>query len=400
MPGEAYDVVIVGGGAVGICLADALARETEYEVVVVERDRIGSGSTGRAVGGVRQQFGDRLRTALMLDARQRFEEYARTFEDVEFRACGYLFLAQTDAEAAGFERSASMYRDLGLSVEVLDPENIESRYPVLRTDDVTLGRFCPSDGVTDPHTVTARVAARAERAGVTIEESRSVRSITTESAGGHQVATGVETDEGRLRGETVVVAAGVWTPGLCEGLGLALPITPTRIQAAVSEETDALGPDDPFIVDVHERRYLRWEPGPAVLVGGRNVNEQGPADPDRYDEGIDQEFLVQSAEFLEKRTRGLADRAIVNGWAGLKGVTPDGLPLVGPLEEVEGLYVAAGFNGHGFMLAPSIGECVAAHIESGGWRHAGHDLSPFDPDRFSGREDETSATGDGFMGAG
>jgi sarcosine oxidase subunit beta len=389
MPVDDTDVAVVGGGAVGVSIAYFLA-ESGVDVSLFEANRLGDGSTVRSAGGIRQQFGDETRIALAMRSRALFDRFASRTDGSELHETGYLYLAQTADEADGFVRDASTQREMGLPVELVDPDECARHVPGLRTDDLALGKYCSTDCFTDPGAFTRWLGARAASAGATLHEGRPVTAVRVEDGR----ATGVETEAGTVACRTVVNAAGVWADAVARTADSSLAITPARIQVVVADG-EFVPSTAPFVVDVHERRYCRPTTG-GTLVGGSNVGETGTHDPDGYESDYDDAFVDQSASFVAHRFGADADSfAVVDGWAGLKGLTPDGLPLLGELDAVEGLFVAAGFNGHGFMLAPAVGEALADRLRSGSWGDARFDA--YDPDRFADSDGDGVDEG-GFMG--
>jgi sarcosine oxidase subunit beta len=380
-----FEIGIVGGGAIGVNLAYFLA-DRGIDVGLFEADRLGSGSTIRSAGGIRQQFGDERKIRLAMRSREHVDEYAAESDAVEVRENGYLFLAQTESEAAGFKADAERQRDLGLDIELLDPEECARFVPDLVTDDIALGKYCPTDCLVDPGTVIDWLGARAAAMGAHIGENEPVTDVRVADG----AVTGIKTSEGTYDCDAVVDAAGVWAPAVAATADVSLPIAPSRIQLVFSEEAHVPA-DAPFVVDLHERRYIRPADSPgATMFGGTNARDDDSVDPDSYETDYDDAFVDQTADFARRRL-GAADLSVTDGWAGLKGLTPDGDPLVGEVDAVDGLYVAAGCNGHGLILAPALGESLARFLDTGSWGEI--DLDPYDPDRFEGEGDGADSAG-------
>ncbi|MFC6723258.1 NAD(P)/FAD-dependent oxidoreductase [Halobium palmae] len=390
MSAKHFEVVVIGGGAIGAGLAHSLA-DRGVDTALFEADHLGAGSTVRSAGGIRQQFSDDRKTRLAMESRRLFDEYAAAAGDA-FDVCetGYMFLAQTDAEADGFREDATHQRALGLDVDLLEPMACADRVPGLKTDDLVLGKYCPTDCVTDPGAVTRWLGERAASMGVRVSEDEPVIDVHTDGAGGD--VTAVETPEATYGCDAVVDAAGVWAAHVAATVGVEIPITPARVQLAFTAE-EPVPADAPFVVDIHERRYFRPADNGRTMFGGANVHDEAPVDPTNYDTEYDEAFVEQTVSFARKRLT-VGDVSIEDGWAGLKGLTPDGDPLVGEVDAVPGFYLAAGCNGHGFMLAPALGRALARRLDTGEWGDI--DLDPYDPDRFDGDDDGTEDAG--FMG--
>ncbi|WP_121743463.1 NAD(P)/FAD-dependent oxidoreductase [Natronorubrum halophilum] len=376
MTRNTHDVILVGGGIVGVSTAYYLSTRTDLDVALFEADRIGGRSTGRSAGGIRQQFSNELEVRLAMESVERFERFARETDRVTFSRNGYVLLARTDDEATRLRVDATLQRRLGLDVRELAPETLAEYVSYLRTDDIVSANYCPTDGVVDPHSVTTWLAGRAREAGVTVRERTPVTDVRTSNTGTMTVTAG--NDE--FVAGTVVVAGGVWSEQLLSTAGVSLPVDPTRIQIIVTERHPKIDGDDPFVVDLERRMFFRPEAGSSLLVSGQLPTGDEPVDVRNYETAHDYAFSVAVSEFLLDRTVGLGDLEVANGWAGLKGVTPDGLPLVGPVSDDEGLLVATGFNGHGFMLAPAIGRALSDYVTTETWSDL--DLEPFSPRRF------------------
>lgn len=376
MSRQRYDVIVVGGGAVGVCTAYHLAQHTD-SVGLFEADRIGRGSTGLSAGGIRQQLPAEREVRLAMDSVEQFQQFGRRTDRVAFEQHGYLVLARTDREAARLETDARMQREIGLDVTSVPPNSVGAYAPFLRTDDLVGANYCPTDGVANPRAFVEWLANRAEERGVDVHQRTPVTRIRTR----HGRATGVEADGDRYDADHVVVATGIWSNELASPIGDELPIEPVRIQIVKTEVNPAVAETDPFVVDLHEEVLFRPENG-ALLVCGQG-SASTPASLHAYERSYDRSFGTRVQAYLRRRTAGLGASDIVSGWAGLKGITPDGLPLVGPYPGVGGLSVAAGFNGHGFMLAPAVGRELGAFVATGNWQTV--DLEAFAPGRFTDR---------------
>ncbi|MXV60535.1 FAD-dependent oxidoreductase [Natronorubrum sp. JWXQ-INN-674] len=378
MTRETYDVILVGGGIVGISTAYHLSTRTDLDVALFEADRIGGRSTGRSAGGIRQQFATELEVRLAMESVEQFGRFAEETDRVTFSQNGYLLLARTDEEAARLRTNAKRQRQLGLDVRELAPETLTEYVSYLRPDDIVVANYCPTDGVVEPHTVTRWLSDRTREAGATVREQTPVTGVRTNATGETSVIVG--NDE--ISAEHVIVAGGVWSERLFSTMRLSLPVDPTRIQIVVTDHHTEITEDDPFVIDLQRKMFFRPEGGSSLLVSGQHPTADAPADIQSYNKSHDYAFSAAVSEFLLERTTGLEDLQIATGWAGLKGVTPDGLPLVGPVsvDDDEGLIVATGFNGHGFMLAPAIGRALSEYVVEGTWTDL--NLEPFSPTRF------------------
>ncbi|QLG26194.1 FAD-binding oxidoreductase [Halorarum halophilum] len=365
-------VAVIGAGAVGLTAARDLAAGGA-SVTVYDRGEPGSGSSGRAAGVLYDAYAEDVDAELGARAMERFREFSGT-GGFEFRECPYVFLARTGDEdvAEAIPASVERMQSHGRPVESVTPAELGERFPTLRTDDVTVAAVAENAGWTDPGSYVEMMAGRAGEAGV---ELRPNESVCVDPDGPGVIADGGGTATGY---DAVVVAAGAHTKRVLVDAGIPVPLKPYRVQALVS----GTAYDGPMCYDATAGAYFR--PHPTGLLGGDGTVPV-EADPDDWDREADNWFVDELGGML--RHRADHDPAVERAWAGLCTATPDGDPLLGELRE--GLYVAAGWQGHGFMRAPAVGEAVAAQVlgKSDG-------IAPFDPRRFSG--DETFEISEGM----
>jgi len=367
----AQRVVIIGGGVTGLSVAYHLARAGERDVVVLEREQIASGATGQSAGGIRLQFSDAVNIQLAQRSVPVFERFPEEFgAECDFRQYGYLILAATEDEEALFRQNVQLQRSLGVPVEILSPEEAGRMVPGLRTDDLRLATFCPKDGYADPYSVAMAFAAAARRLGVRILEGHAVTGI--EVRDGRVV--GVQTAQGPFAVDVVVNAAGAWAAEIGRMAGLSLPIEPYRRQVFVTEPFTELPERLPMVIDFYPHFYFRRE-GPGILFGMTDL-----AEPPSFNTNMDWTFLEKVVEQALHRVPPLARASVRRGWAGLYDTTPDSNPILGRVPGLEGFVVAAGFSGHGFMLSPAVGECLAELIVTGESKAV--DLTPLSINRF------------------
>jgi sarcosine oxidase subunit beta len=364
-------VVIIGGGVTGLSIAYHLTRAGERDVVLLEREQIASGATGKSAGGIRLQFSDAVNIRLAQRSVPVFERFFEEFGvSCDFRQDGYLILAATEDEEGLFRQNVALQRSLGVPVEILSPEEAGRMVPALRTDDLRLATFCPKDGYADPYSVAMAFAAAARRLGARIQEGHAVTGIAVERGR----VTAVETTQGPLAADVVVNAAGPWAAEIGRLAGLALPIEPYRRQVFVTEPFSDLPARLPMVIDFQPHFYFRRE-GPGILFGMTDLDE-----PPSFNTTVDWTFLEKVVARALHRVPPLAQAGIQRGWAGLYDTTPDSNPILGPVPGLSGFIMAAGFSGHGFMLSPAVGECLAEMVITGESKAV--DLSPLSINRF------------------
>lgn len=371
---ERAEVVVIGGGILGASIAYHLARRGVRDVVVVERDRLGSGSTSKNAGGVRLQFSSEINVRLSQRALPQLERFADEMGvDPQFRQVGYLFLITTDRDVAAFERSLELWRRLGVPAERLDAAGASAVFPGLRTDDVRFATFCGKDGYLDPTSLLHGYVARARERGVRFREGEPV--IAIEREGGRVSA--VRTSAEAISCRTVVNAAGPWAGQVAKLAGIDLPITPLRRQIFVTDPVKGLDHDFPLTVEMATTFYFHRESG-GVLMGMAD-----PSDAPGFDDSVNWDFLPTMVERALDRLPILEHANVKTGWAGFYEDTPDKHPVLGAVEAVPGLVIAAGFSGHGLMHAPAAGEAIAELIVDG---HPTLDIARLAYDRFAAGE--------------
>jgi len=348
LPGRAA-VVVIGGGVMGLSTACATARAGVRDVVLLESGALGSGSTGKAAGGVRAQFSDPVNIALGARSLETYRDFAaRHGQQIDLHQVGYLFLLSSPAARDAFEANVALQNDLGVPSRMIDVAEAVQLSPLVDPDGLLAAAWCPTDGHCTPESVVAGYAASARRAGATVLPHCAATGIDVRA--GRVVA--VRTAAGRIETDTVVCAAGAWSAGIGAWAGVDLPVVPLRRQVLVTEPVPDLDPATPFTIDFDTTFYFHGE-GRGLLLG--------MSDPDEtpgFRLGRSDDWLPRLGEVIGRRAPALADVGIATGWAGLYEMTPDHNALIGRAREVEGFLYATGFSGHGFLMGPAVGEVV------------------------------------------
>jgi sarcosine oxidase subunit beta len=364
--------VIIGGGVVGCSIAYHLARRGERDVVVIERDAVGSGTTSKAAGGIRSQFPTETEIRFSLEAIGVFERFREEFGvDIGYRTIGYLFLVSDEADLRGFRERITLQRRLGVDVREIAPAEAKAIVPALRVDDLIAAVWGPTDGMAGPAEVTNGFARRARELGATIVEGAEVTAITL--AG--ERATGVVTSAGAVSTPLVINAAGPAAARIGRLAGVAIPVHPRRRHIFYTEPFPEIPGPVPLTTDRATGFYFRKEMEQLLLSPG-DVEDIGedftvPMDRGRIDETV--EKALHRIPVVEKAR-------IAGGWAGLRPLTPDDHAIIGWAPGVDGFFLAVGFGGHGFQHSPATGRYVAEWLLDG---KASLDLSLFDPGRFA-----------------
>ncbi len=349
-------VLIIGGGIIGLSIAFELAQlETRTRITVLERNRVGSGTTSKATGGIRTQFSSEANVQLALLSRDRFAHWQSIYGgNPRFARIGYLFVTAGDRQAAVLRTGALEQRRWGVEVSLLTAHDVARLVPGMATEDLRLGTFTESDGIADPGAATSALESACRRAGVEVREGARVQSLLLDARG---AAAGVALqDETTLAADRVVVACGPWTAPLLATIGLSVPISPHHRQVYRTGPLPTWPSTIPLTVDLDTGLYCHSDGGAVVFGGGDR--DTAPS----FDDRPRPSDVAQLGEALIQRWPLLSDAPIVHTWAGLREMTPDDHGVVGELPDHPGIFVAAGFSGHGFMQGPAVGLVTAALV--------------------------------------
>lgn len=329
-------VVVIGAGVMGTSTLHHLVRGGCRGPVLVERDTVAAGSTSKAAGGFRAQFSDELNIRIALRsiaALQRFREDPG-FE-IDFKQWGYLFLLR-DGEVPAFESAIALQNRLGVPSRLLSPDEAGEMVPGIRTDDLAAAAFCGRDGYATPEAVAAGYARAARDGGGVVVQGCEVVRIIVENGR----VTGVETAQGTVATDTVVLTAGVWGVELAAAVGLDLPVRREKRHVWFTGP-DPLVRELPLTIDFATSFYFHRE-GDRLLFGGR------------------EQTLEDLAPHAINRLPLIEDLGVNPGWWGWYGMSPDHNAIVGAASDPAGLLYACGFSGHGFQQGPVVGEYLAA----------------------------------------
>jgi sarcosine oxidase subunit beta len=346
------DIIIIGGGIIGTSLAYHLGQRGAKQVILMERGMLGEGSTAKCVGGIRFQFSTEINILFSLESAKTWQHFEELTEvDLGFKKVGYLFLATTPEEWEIFRANARLQKSYGIPVELLTPQEIRYRWPYLRVDDLQGGTFCPWEGYAGPYEALTGYAKGARKKGVRIYENTEVQKIFVENG---QVA-GVATPKGNISAPIVINAAGPYAEEVGKMAGIEIPVKPYRRQIFFTAAFPWIQDPIPLIIDFHRGWYFRRE-GDGLLISG--PKDEFPS----FNVNVDYDAMVEVAEKSLFRVPLMEKAQITKGWAGSYEISPDNHAILGKVPEIEGLYTANGFSGHGFQHSPAAGKLLAELI--------------------------------------
>lgn len=393
---ETADVVVVGGGLEGCAAAWALARRGVTDVVVAERGTVGSGMTGKSSGIVRCHYGVSSLAAMAAVGLEVFENAEDLFgADIGFRQTGYV-VGVADANVDALRKSLAAQRSVGVDTEEIDHAEVARLWPYADLTPFAAFGWESRGGYGDAYQTAQAFSASARAAGVRVRQGSPVAGLLLD---GDRV-TGVRLADGsEISAGTVVVATGVWTRPLLAPYGIDMPIRVVREQIVLIDPgiDSAAVSRLPVFSDLVSLQYVRPEVGGEILFGNSDLAHTEDADPDSYLNRATEAFVDVTVDKVGTRFPGFPDAAISSSYAGCYDVTPDWNPVISP-GPLDGLVIAAGFSGHGFKIAPAVGQLVADLVIDG---HSSDPRIPESDFRFSRFADgELLTTPYPYVGAG
>ncbi len=373
---QTADVVIIGGGVIGASVAWHLASAGCRNVVVIDRSsEPGSGSTGRATGGFRAQFGSAINIRLSLMAREKllhFEE--ETGVDPGFEQTGYLFLTSSPAQLDRLRLVNDLQRHHGVGeARIIDAREAAALNPAIDEGSYIGAAWSPSDGFLRPLEILRGYSEAAVRMGVRFESG--TEAMAFEKQRGHLVA--LRTNRGEIAAHTFVNAAGAWAARVGEMAGVDVPVVPVRRQVAATVPTTALPSDMPMTIFADDGFHLRVRDGRVLLLWPDSARVEDP-----FETEVDDLWLKEVRRKSDARVSLLRDVPFDReaSWAGLYEMSPDRHALLGTTSDASNLILVNGSSGHGVMHAPALGQ-LASDLILG--RPPQLDIDPLRPSRFA-----------------
>ncbi len=380
---ETADVVVIGGGVMGCSIACNLAMTAGQHglrrIVVLERDTLGSGSTGRSSAGIRMHYS----TAVNAELAWRSLHIFRNFDELIGGDCGYVetgYLVFAGADDLGaFRSNIATQQSVGVITDIISAGDAAALAPGFAVEDAAAIAYEPYSGHADASGTAYAYATRARSEGVTIRLQAPATEIETSEDGSR--VTAVQTADGtRIETGIAVVATGPWSARFLAAHGVDAPLAATRHEVLHFRRPLDLVPHHPGGADISNRIYFRPEGEDLTLVGNGNHSDV-VEDPEVFAQRASPGFIQDVWQRLARRIPPIADAELAAGYAGLYTNTPDSHPIMDRIEGIDGLYLCTGFSGHGFKLSPMVGVLMAELIGYG--EATTMDISPLRFGRFA-----------------
>lgn len=374
---ERADVVVVGGGVIGVSAAFHLAKGGAGKVILLERKFLGAGASGKSGAVVRMHYSnpyDATLAQLSLPYFQAWGDYVG-HGDAAFVRHGMARFAM-DSEVEPLRQNLDILERCGVKTWLVQPDDFKHDWPAVNVDNVALIAWEDESGYADPNGTVFGLAAAAEAHGAEIRTGVQVNRVVME---GDRV-TGVETADGLIETNTVLLATGAFSNQLLAPLGIDYGLMPNRVQVAIFRRPAAqTTPIHPVMIDGRHKMWIRPD-GPVNTLAGYDHDILG-VDPDFFNESVDWDFLVETRRRLSDRLPFMANTPMRGGWSGVLTMSPDGHIVLEKTPGYEGLFLAVGDSGTNFKTAPMIGQCLTEWIIDGAPKSV--DITVFDGARFA-----------------
>jgi len=376
------DVVIIGGGINGCCLAYNLSKKG-LSVQLFEEKYLTSGATGSCGAGIRQQWSTEENSKLAIESVKIFEKLSKELgEDIEFRQGGYLIAIHDKAELNQSEKNVKMQKSLGLKVDIINKEEIQKIVPILDVKGMNAiaASFCPTDGHANPFKTSFSYAKKALKYDTEIDTHTKVTNIKTNKKEIKEVIT----DKGKIRTNTVINAAGVWSKDIASMLNIKIPNKALRKEIIATERLKPLFKS--MVISFRDGIYFSQQNEGQIVGGIPLEKEYGLKKLPTID------FLHHMSSTLTRYAPSLYHVKVLRHWTGFYDMTPDARPIIGDTKDMPGFIHCHGFSGHGFMLSPMVARIITDYIIN---KKRDHLLDELSLDRFKGKKIsyETSVVG-------
>lgn len=371
---KAADIVILGAGVMGTAIAFHLAKRNAGNIVILDKDHVGRGGSGRSSALIRMHYSFPPEVALALVSLQMFQNWQEVVgAPGDFRKTGFVRIVHPH-ETGRLKKNVEMQRKLGAAVELIDKRQLHELEPDWNVDEVDLAAYEPDSGYGDGAAVAGDFLKAARDMGVSYFSRTQVSEVRLES--GH--VCGVETARGAISSPIVIAATGPWTRPLLQRADYDLPIECEYHQVAILRNAPNMKGGGCACIDSVTATYFRSDAHDKFLVG--DFYGTRPIDPDNFPQRPSDDSLEEIIERTCRRVPKLEGAEVMRGVTGVYDVTPDSRPLLGAIPRIVGLYVCAGFSGMGFKISPAVGLAMSELVLDGKGKTV--DISAFRPSRF------------------
>ena len=352
------EVVVIGGGVIGTSLLFNLGQLGVTDTLLVEKNVLGSGSTGRSQTMCRMHYSNPVTAVMAWKSLDIF----RNFRDMVggesgFVETGYL-LVVNEEDRDSLQRNVAMACNLGINTKQINADDLRGIAPTISISEDEVLAWEPQSGYVDAHMVTTSYGIKAREMGSEISLKNSATGIEIENGR----VKAVTTEHGRIEPPVAVVASGPWSKSVLASCDVDVPLVPVRHQvASLSRPVENLALL-PMVSDVALSFSFRPDGLERTMIGFGPAEE---VDMETYNQGVDLEVMADALHFLARRIPVMAEAEFRRGWSGLFTTTPDWHPILDAVPGIEGLYCAIGFSGHGFKLSPMVGVTMAELIVEG-----------------------------------
>jgi sarcosine oxidase, subunit beta len=374
LPGTA-DIVILGAGVMGASIAFHLAKRKAGKIIVIDKDHVASGGSGRSSALIRMHYSFPPEVQLALISLKMFQNWTELVgHPGDFRKTGFVRIVHPN-ETERLKRNVEMQCSLGARVELIDRQTLKDLEPDWNVDEVELAAYEPDSGYGDGAGVAGGFLDAARDMGVSYFARRQAHELVIENDRIRSVVTG----QGTIATPTVIAATGPWTRPLLQRAGCDLPIECEYHQVAILRNPPDMRGGSAACIDSVTATYFRSDAHDKFLVG--DFYGKRPVDPDNFPQRASDESLEEIIERACRRVPKLQRAEVMRGVTGVYDVTPDSRPLLGEIPGANGLFVCAGFSGMGFKISPAIGLVMSELLLDG--KASGVDIGAFRPQRFA-----------------
>ena len=384
------DILIIGGGLYGCSTAYHLAKNGARNIVVLERKAVSSGGTAKSCAIVRTHYSIDTNMQHAVESLKIFADFDHLVGGhVGWHRTGYLIVGPAE-HAAPMRKVFEAQNSYGIDTAELTPAEALKIHPLLSFHDVGVIGYDSFTGFADPYLTTNAYAARARELGVQIHTDTPLTSLQRNSH-----LTTARTPNGDFCAPIVILCAGPWTNSVAAHMGLQFPYEVSRHKVITLKIERPYQMDWPIVKDLTtpDKIYFRPETGDVVLVGTGDHGEP-VQDADTLTDNVELQHVERISKIIANRMPAFANASFTAGWTGPYDISPDWNPLVGAVAGNEGLFVAVGFSGHGFKLAPTIGEALAQTVLG---KKVRVPIADYDPGRFAAGKQLSGAYGIGSI---